>query len=167
MIENMPSPISRRPSRRFFRTRSVSSSRERFHPHIRETLHRQRQEMQLLINELKKRDKELTTMSNSHRLQLLNWEEDKNKLRAAAEQVQLLQNDNKNFKDDNDKLKEEIKKVKIQLNKLKDTKAYSLARSLEMEKKNKELAKAIDEMTSNMGRLEAKEMELRYYENRN
>ncbi|CAD5116970.1 DgyrCDS5807 [Dimorphilus gyrociliatus] len=139
---------------------SASSSRERFHPHIRDTLHRQRQEMQLLINELKKRDKELTTMSSSHRRQLLSWEEDKRKLKAATEHLQTIEKDNKQLKDENERIREEIKKFKGQVNRLNENKACNLARSLEMEKKNKDLAEAIDEMTSNMGRLEAKEIEL-------
>ncbi|MFT7805101.1 coiled-coil domain-containing protein 62 isoform X2 [Arapaima gigas] len=44
------------------------------------TVERQRRELQLLLSELKDRDKELNDMVNSHKKQLLAWEEDRQRV---------------------------------------------------------------------------------------
>lgn len=49
------------------------------------TIQKQRQEMQLLVVELRSRDKELNEMVADHRKQLLAWEQDRNRIAALEE----------------------------------------------------------------------------------
>ena len=44
------------------------------------TIQKQRQEIQLLVTELKDRDRELGDMMNSHQQQLLAWEQDRQRV---------------------------------------------------------------------------------------
>lgn len=46
-------------------------------------IQKQRQELQLLISELRDRDRELNSMVSAHQTQLLAWEEDRQKLLTA------------------------------------------------------------------------------------
>ncbi|KFO78944.1 Coiled-coil domain-containing protein 62, partial [Cuculus canorus] len=57
------------------------------------TIERQRQELQLLIAELKDRDKELSDMVAMHQRQLRSWEDDRQKLLTLSEQCNLLKNE--------------------------------------------------------------------------
>ncbi|XP_025054185.1 coiled-coil domain-containing protein 62 isoform X2 [Alligator sinensis] len=57
------------------------------------TIQKQRQELQLLIAELKDRDKELNDMVVVHQRQLLAWEDDRQKILTLAERCSLLENE--------------------------------------------------------------------------
>lgn len=55
------------------------------------TIQKQRRELQLLIAELKDRDKELNDMVVVHQRQLLAWEDDRQKILTLAERCSLLE----------------------------------------------------------------------------
>lgn len=54
------------------------------------TIQKQRQELQVLIAELKDRDQELNDMVAVHQRQLLAWEDDRQKVLTLAERCSLL-----------------------------------------------------------------------------
>ncbi|KAL4701056.1 hypothetical protein H8959_015060 [Pygathrix nigripes] len=55
------------------------------------TIEKQRKELQLLIGELKDRDKELNDMVAVHQQQLLSWEEDRQKVLTLEERCSKLE----------------------------------------------------------------------------
>lgn len=55
------------------------------------TIEKQRKELQLLIGELKDRDKELNDMVAVHQRQLLSWEEDRQKVLTLEERCSKLE----------------------------------------------------------------------------
>ncbi|XP_024051939.1 coiled-coil domain-containing protein 62 isoform X2 [Terrapene carolina triunguis] len=57
------------------------------------TIQKQRKELQLLIAELKDRDKELNDMVAVHQRQLLAWEDDRQKILTLAERCSRLENE--------------------------------------------------------------------------
>ena len=55
------------------------------------TIQKQRQELRLLIAELKDRDRELNELVSGHRQQLEAWEHDREKIQRLQEDVVALQ----------------------------------------------------------------------------
>lgn len=70
---------------------SVSHPLQAFSPdHKNSIIRRQRQELKLLIAELKDRDKELNDMVAVHERHIQAWEDDRQKILTLAERCSLL-----------------------------------------------------------------------------
>ncbi|NXS73546.1 CCD62 protein, partial [Pandion haliaetus] len=136
------------------------------------TTQKQRQELQLLIAELKDRDKELNDMVAVHQRQLLAWEDDRQKILTLAERCNLLknelnkrneivksltkrlkflesQNDSKTIENTPQKFKELSQKVT-------DATVHCQA----LEEKNQNLHCLVLELSAKTGQLQAREQEL-------
>ncbi|KAM6318255.1 coiled-coil domain-containing protein 62 isoform 4-T4 [Podargus strigoides] len=138
------------------------------------TIQKQRQELQLLIAELKDRDEELNEMVAAHQSQLLAWEHDRQKILTLTEQCSLL-NNMLNKRDEVIKsLNERVKFLESQQN---DSKATSentqqkfkelsqkvtdtTARCKALEEKNQSLHCSVLELSAKTGQLQAREQEL-------
>ncbi|NXJ81788.1 CCD62 protein, partial [Trogon melanurus] len=118
------------------------------------TIQKQRQELQLLIAELKDRDKELNDMVAVHQQQLLAWEDDRQKVLTLAERCNLLTNElNKR----NEIIKSLTQhKFKELSQKVTDATAHRQA----LEEKNQSLHCSVLELSAKTGQLQAREQEL-------
>nr|XP_044988061.1 coiled-coil domain-containing protein 62 [Jaculus jaculus] len=111
------------------------------------TIERQRKELQLLIGELKDRDKELNDMVAVHQRQLLAWEEDRQKVLTLEERCSKLEEDLNEKTTENNDQREEIIRLKQEKSCLHD----ELVFTAEREKRKDELldiAKSKQERTN-------------------
>ncbi|NXC19571.1 CCD62 protein, partial [Corythaeola cristata] len=138
------------------------------------TIQKRGQELQLLIAELKDRDKELNDMVAVHQRQLLAWGDDRQKIQTLAEQCNLLNNElnkrNKIIKS----LTKKLKFVESQQNDSKTTfentqqKFKELSQKVTdvtvhcqaLEEKNQSLHYSVLELSAKTGQLQAREQEL-------
>ncbi|NXU55931.1 CCD62 protein, partial [Turnix velox] len=138
------------------------------------TIQKQRQELQLLIAELKDHDKELSDVVAVHLRELLAWEDDQQKRMTSEEQCNLLNNElNKR----NDLIKSLTKRLKIlesQQNDSRTTFEYTQLKFKELcqnltdatihcqalEEKNRSLHCSVLELSARTGQLQAREQEL-------
>ncbi|XP_063207121.1 coiled-coil domain-containing protein 62 isoform X3 [Chroicocephalus ridibundus] len=138
------------------------------------TIQKQRQELQLLIAELKDRDKELNDMVAVHQQELLAWEDDRQKRLTLAERCSLLNNElNKR----NDIIKSLTKRLKFLESRQNDSRAtfeYTQQKFKELsqkvtdatvhcqalEEKNRSLHCSVLELSAKTGQLQAREQEL-------
>ncbi|KAM6120030.1 coiled-coil domain-containing protein 62 isoform 2-T6 [Phoenicopterus ruber ruber] len=138
------------------------------------TIQKQRQELQLLIAELKDRDKELNDMVAVHQRQLLAWEDDRQKILTLAERCTLLKNElNKR----NEIIKSLTKRLKILESQQNDSKATfettqqkfkelsqkvtdATVHCQALEEKNQSLHCSVLELSAKTGQLQAREQEL-------
>ncbi|NWU62637.1 CCD62 protein, partial [Pterocles burchelli] len=138
------------------------------------TIQKQRQELQLLIAELKDRDKELDDMVAVHQRQLLAWEDDRQKILTLAERCSLLNNElNKR----NEIIKSLTKRIKFLESQQNDSKATlentqqkfkELSQKVTdqtvhrqaLEEKNQSLHCSVLELSARAGQLQAREQEL-------
>ncbi|KFV14693.1 Coiled-coil domain-containing protein 62, partial [Tauraco erythrolophus] len=138
------------------------------------TIQKQRQELQLLIAELKDRDKELNDMVAVHQRQLRACEDDRQKIQTLAEQCNSLNNElnerNKIIKS----LTKKLKFVESQQNDSKTTVENTQRKFKELsqkvtdvtvhcqtlEEKNQSLHYSILELAAKTGQLQAREQEL-------
>nr|XP_060166945.1 huntingtin-interacting protein 1-related protein isoform X3 [Globicephala melas] len=113
------------------------------------TIEKQRRELQLLIGELKDRDRELNDMVAVHQRQLLSWEEDRQKVLTLEERCSKLEEhalrDAKMVETcivkEKQDYKQKLKALKIEVNKLKDLvekqKSWSPGGKIQTEPENK------------------------------
>ncbi|NXC76192.1 CCD62 protein, partial [Anhinga anhinga] len=138
------------------------------------TVLKQRQELQLLIAELKDRDEELNDMVAVHQRQLLAWEDDRQKILTLAERCNLLNNElNKR----NEIIKSLTKRLKFLESQQNDSKTSyentqqkfkELSRKVTdatvhcqaLEEKNQSLHCSVLELSAKTGQLQAREQEL-------
>ncbi|XP_069727470.1 coiled-coil domain-containing protein 62 [Phaenicophaeus curvirostris] len=125
------------------------------------TTESQRQELQLLIAELKDRDKELSDMVAVHRRQLRSWEDDRQKILTLSEQCNLLQNElNKR----NEIIKSLTKRLKFLESQQNDSKTASENtqqnfKELSQKEKNRRFPRSVLELSAKTNQLQAGEQE--------
>ncbi|XP_068679369.1 uncharacterized protein [Montipora foliosa] len=139
-----------------------------------DTIQRQRRELQLLIGELKDRDRELNDMVQAHQKQIVAWEEDRQRVFSLEKRSSRLESE---LKSRNDQLKglqarlkacetEEKNKVKelenaqLQLQQVSEHANTSLHQVQELEEKNSALTSSMRELSNTIGQLQAREQEL-------
>nr|XP_034954284.1 coiled-coil domain-containing protein 62 isoform X2 [Zootoca vivipara] len=138
------------------------------------TIQKQRKELQLLIVELKDRDKELNDMVAVHQRQLLAWDDDRQKILTLAERCSKLENELHKRNEMISTLTRRLKYLESQQNDRKITlentqqKLQELSRkasdtSLQcqaLEEKNQTLNCSVMELSNKVGQLQAREQEL-------
>ncbi|NWW47365.1 CCD62 protein, partial [Pedionomus torquatus] len=138
------------------------------------TVQKHRQELQLLIAELKDRDKELNDMVAVHQRELLAWEDDRQKRLTLAERCNLLDNELNKRNDIIKSLTQRLKFFESQQNYSRATFEYTqqkfkdlsqkvtdaAVRCHTLEEKNRSLHKSILELSAKTGQLQAREQEL-------
>lgn len=139
-----------------------------------DTIQRQRRELQLLIGELKDRDRELNDMVQAHQKQIVAWEEDRQRVFSLEKRSARIESELKNR---NDQLKslqarlkasetEEKNKVKelentqLQLQQVSEHANTSFHQVQELEEKNSALTSSMRELSNTIGQLQAREQEL-------
>ncbi|XP_010580511.1 PREDICTED: coiled-coil domain-containing protein 62 isoform X2 [Haliaeetus leucocephalus] len=137
------------------------------------TIQKQRRELQLLIAELKDRDKELNDMVAVHQRHLLAWEDDRQKILTLAERCNLLKNElNKR----NEIVKSLTKRLKFLESQQNDSKTIentpqkfkelsqkvtdATVHCQALEEKNQSLHCLVLELSAKTGQLQAREQEL-------
>ncbi|XP_060238346.1 coiled-coil domain-containing protein 62 isoform X1 [Meriones unguiculatus] len=138
------------------------------------TIEKQRKELQLLIGELKDRDKELNDMVAVHQRQLLSWEEDRQKVLTLEERCSKLEGE---LQKRTDIIKSLMKKVKIlesnqtecqtalqktqqQLQEMAQKATHSALLSEDLEARNENLSSTLVELSAQVGQLQAREQAL-------
>ncbi|KAM6297889.1 coiled-coil domain-containing protein 62 [Aegotheles albertisi] len=138
------------------------------------TVQKQRQELQLLIAELKDRDKELNDMVAVHQRQLLAWEDDRQKILTLGERCNLLNNELNKRNEVIKSLTKRLKFVESQQNANKTTLENTQQKFKELsqkvtdaavhyqalEEKNQSLHCSVLELSAKTGQLQAREQEL-------
>ncbi|KAM9526468.1 coiled-coil domain-containing protein 62 isoform 2-T2 [Guaruba guarouba] len=117
------------------------------------TIEKQRQELQLLIAELKDRDKELDDMVAVHQRQLLAWEDDRQKILTLAERCNLLSNEL-------NKRNEIIKSLARRLEFLESQQSDSKTTHESTQQKFRELSQKVTDATAHCQALEEKNQSL-------
>ncbi|XP_066465976.1 coiled-coil domain-containing protein 62 isoform X2 [Tiliqua scincoides] len=138
------------------------------------TIQKQRRELQLLIAELKDRDKELNDMVVVHQRQLLAWEDDRQKILTLAERCSKLDNELHKRNEMITTLTRRLKLLESQQNDRKvmlentQQKLQELSRKASdtslhcqaLEEKNQTLNCSVMELSNKVGQLQAREQEL-------
>ncbi|XP_009820228.2 coiled-coil domain-containing protein 62 [Gavia stellata] len=152
-----------------------SASPQKLRPSLENsTVQKQRQELQLLIAELKDRDKELNDMVAVHQRQLLAWEDDRQKILTLAERCSLLNNELNKRNEIIKSLTKRLKFLESQQNDSKTTfentqqKFKELSQKVTdatvhcqaLEEKNQSLHCSVLELSAKTGQLQAREQEL-------
>ncbi|XP_077164624.1 coiled-coil domain-containing protein 62 isoform X2 [Paroedura picta] len=152
-----------------------SSSPQDFHSEPENIIiQKQRKELQLLIAELKDRDKELNDMVVVHQRQLLTWEDDRQKILTLAERCNRTENEllkrNEMIAALNDRLKflksqEEdwkrtLESTRRELQELTQTATDTSFHCQTLEEKNQALNCSVMELSNKVGHLQAREQEL-------
>ncbi|KAM6051525.1 coiled-coil domain-containing protein 62 isoform 3-T3 [Theristicus caerulescens] len=137
-------------------------------------IEKQRQELQLLIAELKDRDRELNDMVAVHQRQLLAWEDDQQKILTLAERCNLLNNE---LNERNEIIKSLTKRLKFLESQQNDSKITfentqqkfeelsqketdATVHCQALEEKNQSLHCSVLELSAKKGQLQAREQEL-------
>ncbi|XP_072351737.1 coiled-coil domain-containing protein 62 isoform X2 [Scyliorhinus torazame] len=138
------------------------------------TIQKQRNELQLLVAELKDRDKELNEMVAAHQKQLLAWEEDRLRILSLEERCAKLEHELRNRNEIIRSLGAQLKILESQQGdclktlgntqqRLKDMseKAAEAANNCdELEDRNKSLNSSMLELSAQVGQLQSREQEL-------
>lgn len=139
-----------------------------------DTIQRQRRELQLLIGELKDRDRELNDMVQAHQKQIVAWEEDRQRVFALEKRSSRLESE---LKSRNEQLKglqarlkaseteeknkgKELENAQLQLQQVSEHANTSLHQVQELEEKNSALTSSMRELSNTIGQLQAREQEL-------
>ncbi|XP_028908421.1 coiled-coil domain-containing protein 62 isoform X2 [Ornithorhynchus anatinus] len=138
------------------------------------TIEKQRKELQLLIGELKDRDKELNGMVAEHQRQQLSWEGDRQKVLTLEERCSKLENElhkrseiirtlTKRIKilecQQNDR-QVVLETTQMQLQELAEKAAGASLRCEELEGKNHNLNSSVMDLSAQVGQLQAREQAL-------
>ncbi|XP_060699643.1 coiled-coil domain-containing protein 62 isoform X6 [Hemiscyllium ocellatum] len=138
------------------------------------TIQKQRNELQLLVAELKDRDKELNEMVAAHRKQLAAWEEDRLRILSLEERCAKLEHELRNRNETIRSLGAQQKILESQqadclktltstqqrLKEISEKAAEAANTCEELEDKNKTLNSSNLELSAQVGQLEAREQEL-------
>nr|XP_009664907.1 PREDICTED: coiled-coil domain-containing protein 62 [Struthio camelus australis] len=138
------------------------------------TIQKQRHELQLLIAELKDRDKELNDMVAVHQRQLLAWEDDRQRILTLAERCNLLENELLKRNEIIKTLTKRLRLLETQQNDSKTTLEHTQQKFKELsqkatdttlhcqvlEEKNQNLNCSVLELSAKIGQLQAREQEL-------
>ncbi|XP_064619960.1 coiled-coil domain-containing protein 62-like isoform X2 [Lineus longissimus] len=138
------------------------------------TIQKQRQELQMLITELKDRDRELNDMVAAHQRQMLAWEEDRQRVltleqkcarlnaevSSKSEQVKSLKGKLKARESEDKDKATALQCTQEQLSKLSEQHCQASMQLHESQERNASLTGSMKEMCSTIGQLEAREQEL-------
>ncbi|XP_050780261.1 coiled-coil domain-containing protein 62 isoform X2 [Gopherus flavomarginatus] len=138
------------------------------------TIQKQRKELQLLLAELKDRDKELNDMVAVHQRQLLAWEDDRQKILTLAERCSRLENELHKRNEMIRTLTQRLKVLESQQNDRRTTLENTQQKLQELsqkatdatlhcqalEEKNQSLNCSVLELSAKIGQLQAREQEL-------
>ncbi|XP_078083175.1 coiled-coil domain-containing protein 62 isoform X2 [Mustelus asterias] len=138
------------------------------------TIQKQRNELQLLVAELKDRDKELNEMVAAHQKQLLAWEEDRLRILSLEERCAKLEHELRNRNEiirslgaqqkilesqQSDCLKT-LTSTQQRLKEMSEKAADAASNCEELEDRNKSLNSSMLELSAQVGQLQAREQEL-------
>ncbi|XP_051887981.1 coiled-coil domain-containing protein 62 isoform X1 [Pristis pectinata] len=138
------------------------------------TIQKQRNELQLLVAELKDRDKELNEMVAAHQKQLLAWEEDRLRILSLEERCAKVEHELRNRNEIIRTLSTQQKILESQqadclktlnctqqrLKEMSEKAAESASNCEELEDRNKSLNSSVMELSAQVGQLQAREQEL-------
>ncbi|XP_062038001.1 coiled-coil domain-containing protein 62 isoform X2 [Lepus europaeus] len=138
------------------------------------TVEKQRKELQLLIGELKDRDKELNDMVAVHQKQLLSWEEDRQKVLTLEERCSKLEGELQKRTEIIRSLSKKVKalecsqaecqaalqKTQLQLQEMAQKATHSSLLSEDLEARNENLSNTLVELSAQVGQLQAREQSL-------
>ncbi|XP_005403125.1 PREDICTED: coiled-coil domain-containing protein 62 isoform X2 [Chinchilla lanigera] len=138
------------------------------------TIEKQRKELQLLIGELKDRDKELNDMVAVHQRQLLSWEEDRQKvltleercsklegeLHKRTEIIRSLMKKVKVLESNQMECQTALQKTQLQLQEMAQKATHSSLLSEDLEARNENLSNTLVELSAQVGQLQAREQAL-------
>uniref|UniRef100_A0A3Q4B3Y7 Uncharacterized protein n=1 Tax=Mola mola TaxID=94237 RepID=A0A3Q4B3Y7_MOLML len=137
------------------------------------TIQRQRRELQLLMAELKDRDRELNTMTASHHKQLLAWEQDRRRVLTLDQKCTCLDELQKRneiirvltkrvwvVETREEAIKRELSIAKQELCELEQKKQNISRKCEDFEEKNQSLNSTIMALSSQVGSLQVREEEL-------
>ncbi|XP_042525055.1 coiled-coil domain-containing protein 62 isoform X2 [Dipodomys spectabilis] len=138
------------------------------------TIEKQRKELQLLIGELKDRDKELNDMVAVHQRQLLSWEEDRQKvltleercsklegeLQKRSEIIKSLMKKVKVLESNQSECQSVLRKTQLQLQEMVQKATHSSLLSEDLEARNENLSNTLVELSAQVGQLQAREQAL-------
>uniref|UniRef100_G1QBE4 Coiled-coil domain containing 62 n=1 Tax=Myotis lucifugus TaxID=59463 RepID=G1QBE4_MYOLU len=138
------------------------------------TIEKQRKELQLLIGELKDRDKELNEMVAVHQRQLLSWEEDRQKVLTLEERCSKLEGELhkrteiirsltkkvKTLESSQTECQTALQKTQLQLQEMAQKATHSSLLSEDLEARNENLSNTLVELSAQVGQLQAREQSL-------
>ncbi|XP_053376146.1 protein hook homolog [Mercenaria mercenaria] len=138
------------------------------------TLHKQRQEIQLLMGELKDRDRELSDMMTSHQQQLVAWQQDRDRLtslerkctqyeeelRMKASQLRNALGNLKAMKSTESENKRDLEKFRSTLDRLSQENSQYKEEISQLQGLNETLQGNVNNLSNKVGKLEAREEEL-------
>ncbi|XP_067911157.1 coiled-coil domain-containing protein 62 isoform X1 [Heterodontus francisci] len=138
------------------------------------TIQKQRNELQLLVAELKDRDKELNEMVAAHQKQLLAWEEDRLRILSLEERCAKVEHELRNRNEIIRSLSAQQKVLESQqadclktlsstqqrLKEMSEKAAEAASNCEELEDRNKSLNSSMLELSAQVGQLQAREQEL-------
>ncbi|XP_035929018.1 coiled-coil domain-containing protein 62 isoform X6 [Halichoerus grypus] len=138
------------------------------------TIEKQRKELQLLIGELKDRDKELNDMVAVHQRQLLSWEEDRQKVLTLEERCSKLEGELhkrteiirsltkkvKTLESNQIECQTVLQKTQLQLQEMAQKATHSSLLSEDLEARNENLSNTLVELSAQVGQLQAREQAL-------
>ncbi|XP_045152752.1 coiled-coil domain-containing protein 62 isoform X2 [Echinops telfairi] len=138
------------------------------------TIEKQRKELQLLIGELKDRDKELNEMVTVHQRQLLSWEEDRQKvltleercsklegeLHKRSEIIRSLTKKVKSLETNQNDCQVTLQKTQQQLQEMAQRATHASLLSEDLEGRNQNLSSTLVDLSAQVGQLQAREQAL-------
>ncbi|KAF6080727.1 coiled-coil domain containing 62 [Phyllostomus discolor] len=138
------------------------------------TIEKQRKELQLLVGELKDRDRELNDMVAVHQRQLLSWEEDRQKvltleercsklegeLHKRTEIVRSLTKKVKTLEASHVESQTALQKTQLQLQEMAQKATHASLLSEDLEARNENLSNTLVELSAQVGQLQAREQAL-------
>ncbi|XP_040145479.1 coiled-coil domain-containing protein 62 isoform X6 [Ictidomys tridecemlineatus] len=138
------------------------------------TIEKQRKELQVLIGELKDRDKELNDMVAVHQRQLLSWEEDRQKVLTLEERCSKLEGELhkrteiiksltkkvKVLESNQTECQTVLQKTQLQLQEMAQKATHSSLLSEDLEARNENLSNTLVELSAQVGQLQAREQAL-------
>ncbi|XP_019504509.1 PREDICTED: coiled-coil domain-containing protein 62 isoform X1 [Hipposideros armiger] len=138
------------------------------------TIEKQRKELQLLIGELKDRDKELNDMVAVHQRQLLSWEDDRQKVLTLEERCSKLEGELhkrteiirsltkkvKTLESNQTECQTALQKTQLQLQEMAQKATHSSLLSEDLEARNANLSNTLVELSAQVGQLQAREQAL-------
>ncbi|XP_036907865.1 coiled-coil domain-containing protein 62 isoform X2 [Sturnira hondurensis] len=138
------------------------------------TIEKQRKELQLLVGELKDRDRELNDMVAVHQRQLLSWEEDRQRvltleercgklegeLHKRTEIIRSLTKKVKTLEASQVECQTALQKTQLQLQEMAQKATHSSLLSEDLEARNENLSHTLVELSAQVGQLQAREQAL-------
>ncbi|XP_066545003.1 coiled-coil domain-containing protein 62 isoform X2 [Amia ocellicauda] len=138
------------------------------------TIQKQRKELQLLVVELKDRDRELNDMVSAHQKQLLAWEEDRQRVLTLEQRCARLESE---LQKRNDIIRSLTKRIKIleaqhqdrqsaltstqqRLQDVSQREQLTSTQCQDLQERNQSLNSSMLELSSQVGQLQAREQEL-------